>query len=265
MFIVLDIFWFLIGAIFGSAANALIYRLPRGMSWTKGRSICPSCKHELKFWDLIPLLSYLILGGKCRYCKKPIGVHYFMVELVTAIAFMIIANLTITNYNFQTIHNLQLPILQTLNLCLIFWVMMIIAVMDWETKLISDSMIILLGGLITAYNLQTIYNSHFPMSNAMGILLGVGMIGGIWLLTKGRAMGSGDIELEAVLAWGLGWEKTLVGLWMAFVIGAIYGLFQIGMHQLKIRSEIAFGPFLITGAVIAFMWGDMILQSIKVQ
>ena len=119
--------WFLGGAVVGSAANAIIHRLPRGVSWWKGRSLCPQCKHTLAWYDLIPLLSYLILGGKCRYCHRLIPLRYLLVELVMAAG-------------FGYLHS---PIWAA-----ILFVTVIIAVMDWESMLVSDWMVVIWGGLV---------------------------------------------------------------------------------------------------------------------
>src|SRR3989344_5493756 len=89
----MGILWFIAGVIAGSAANALIDRLPRGESWVRGRSKCDSCKHELGFWDLIPLLSYLWLRGRCRYCRKKIPMRNFWVELGLGVGFFLISYL----------------------------------------------------------------------------------------------------------------------------------------------------------------------------
>lgn len=226
----MNLVWFVIGITAGSVANAIIYRLPRGIAWSKGRSICPQCKHSLSPWDLIPVLSYLLLRGHCRYCQSPIAKRYLIVELLMGLGFVLI-------FNFQfLIFNL-----------LIYWVMLVIAVMDWETMLVSDLLIVI-------WTILVIFNIQYSMSNLYGLLIGAITIGLIWLLSKGRAMGSGDIEIAAVLGLWLGFPKVISGLWFAFVIGGIYGAYLLLTKKAKLKSQIPFGPFLLIGGLIAYTY-----------
>jgi len=222
---------FIIGTIFGSAGNAIIDRLPRRESWFKGRSHCDKCQHELSGLDLIPVVSYLFLGGKCRYCHSPIPVRNLVVELFMGLGFVVIYNLQFTIYNY-----------------LILWITVIIAVMDWETKLVSDVMVIIWGLLVAL---------GFGF-NVPGGLIGITVIGGLWTVTRGRAMGSGDIGIAAVMGLWLGPQRVAIGLLLAFVVGAGYGLILMAAKKAKLKSEIAFGPFLIFAAWIAYLWGDNI-------
>ena len=223
----MNLIWFVIGITAGSVANAIIYRLPRGIAWHTGRSMCVKCKHALSFFDLIPVLSFIFLGAKCRYCKKPISWRYFWVELFLGLSFVVINS---HSWSFNS---------------LILFIMTIIAVMDWETMLVSDLLIVIWTILIL------ISNFKFQISNLYGVLAGVVIIGGLWLLSKGRAMGEGDIEIAAVLGLWLGWPKIITGLWFAFVIGGIYGAYLLFIKKAKLKSQIPFGPFLLIGGVIA--------------
>ena len=202
------------------------------MSWWKGRSLCPQCKHTLAWYDLIPLLSYLILGGKCRYCHRLIPLRYLLVELVMAAG-------------FGYLHS---PILAAL-----LFVTVIIAVMDWESMLVSDWMVVIWGGLV-------VVSSGIRMGNVWGVLVGLGVIGGIWMITKGKAMGFGDVEIAAILGLWLGWPKTIYALWLAFVSGAIVGVYLLISKEKKLTSRIAFGPFLILGGWIGYVWGERIIS-----
>lgn len=223
----MNLVWFVIGITAGSVANAIIYRLPRGIAWYKGRSMCTQCKHSLSPWDLIPVLSYLFLRGRCRYCQSPIAKRYLIVELLMGLGFVLI-------FNFQfLIFNL-----------LIYWLMLVIAVMDWETMLVSDL-------LVGIWAILTIFSIQYSVFNLYGAIAGATIIGLIWLLSKGRAMGAGDIEIAAVLGLWLGFPKVISGLWFAFVIGGIYGTYLLLTKKAKLKSQIPFGPFLILGGVIA--------------
>lgn len=235
------------GAILGSAANALIYRIPKKISWVRGHSMCPDCKHQLAGEDLIPLLSYIGLRGKCQYCHKPISFRYFAVELWMAVGFFLIFS--------------QNHVFNALILCAIFWVGTIIAVMDWETKLVSEALILIWAGLVILqqfFNLQ-FSNSNQLSNNLLGLVVSVAIIGGIWAISKGKAMGFGDVEIVAVMGWWLGWPRCLVAIWLAFVLGGIWGGILLALRQGKMKSEVAFGPFLLAGCFIALYWGERVL------
>ena len=244
----------------GSAANALIDRLPQRESWMSGRSKCDQCKHELGAADLIPVVSYIALGGRCRYCRKPIPYRNLVVEIFLGTFFVLIFNLQFSIFNQFLIFNVI--ILQTMA-----WVSTVIAVMDWETKLVSEAMVILWGVLIFAHKFS-IFNFQFSINllisqlqtDFLGVLVGVVTIGGIWAVTKGKAMGFGDVEIAAVMGLWLGWPKVLVALWTAFVVGGVVGAAKILQRKAKMKSQIAFGPFLIIGTWVAYAWGDMIIQ-----
>ncbi|MEK7164133.1 MAG: prepilin peptidase [Patescibacteria group bacterium] len=212
---------FVLGVIAGSVANAVIYRVPRGVSWYKGRSFCPNCKHALSSCDLLPIASYLLLRGKCRYCQSPIPVRYLLVELFLGVGFVL-----------SPLSNLG-----------ILWVSTVIAVMDWETMLVSDWMVLIWGGLVVVSS---------GIGGISGGLVGMGVIGGLWLITNKKAMGSGDIGIAAVLGLWLGFPKIITALWVAFVIGGIYGGYLLITKKAKLKTAVPFGPFLILGGWIAY-------------
>ncbi len=229
---------FVLGTVAGSVANAVIYRLPRGKSWMRGRSQCPDCEHELSAFDLIPIFSYLFLRGRCRYCHSPIPIRYLLVELFLGSAFTVshLSHLSFLSY-------------------LIIWVMTVIAVMDWESMLVSDWLVgswLILVLLSMNYELITM--------NLLGAAVAAGVIGGMWVVSKGKAMGSGDIEIAAVMGLMLGWPKIISALWLAFVLGGVYGIWQLAIGKKKMKSVIPFGPFLILGTLIAYVWGEKIIR-----
>ena len=232
---------FITGAVAGSVANAVIYRLPRGLSWVRGRSRCPECKHNLGFWDLIPVLSWVMLRGKCRYCHSPIPYRYLLVELLLGSAFTVsyLSNLGILSY-------------------FMIWVTTVIAVMDWETMLVSDWMVLIWAGLAILSHLGDLSN----LSYLGGAVLGIGVIGGIWMISKRKAMGEGDIGIAAVAGLWLGWPRLVPALWISFVAGAAYGLWLLVLGKKTMKSKIAFGPFLILGSWIGYLWGDKIISYV---
>lgn len=223
------------GLILGSAANALIDRLPRRESWFKGRSHCDKCNHELSTLDLIPVVSYLWLRGKCRYCHTQIPYRNLLVELLMGFGFGV----------FSFFH-------LAFGIYAIFWISTIIAVMDWETQLVSEILVLLWGIFVIADKFLFadigISNSLIDLKSLIGLGVGVGLIGGIWLISKGKAMGFGDVEIAAVMGFWLGWPNIFWGLEIAFVTGAVVGLLQILRRKNKLKGKIAFGTFLIIGS-----------------
>lgn len=222
-----NIILFLFGVAMGSAGNAIIDRLPRNESWVTGRSHCDKCGHVLNTIDLIPIFSYLFLQGKCRYCHKLIPYRNVLIEIIMGLGAIFLTN------SF-----------------LIFWVTVVIAVMDWETRMVSEWLIFFWGILVIMGNWGNFGN--------WGNLLGVIIIGGIWAVSKGRAMGFGDVEIALVMGLALGWPKIIFALWVAFVAGAIVGLMMMARKQAKAKSVIAFGPFLIFGYWLAYLFGNYV-------
>lgn len=225
---------FAVGATAGSVANAVTYRLPRRISWWSGNSICPKCKHQLAWYDLIPLLSYLMLGGKCRYCRKPISWRYFLVEIFLGLSFVVI-NSHSWSYN-------------SLILSAILWISVVIAVMDWETMLVSD-------WLVGSWLVLVLISMNYELitMNLIGTAVATTLIGGIWAVSRGKAMGFGDVEIAAVFGLWLGWPKVAPALWISFVAGAVVGIWYLAVGKKRMKSRIAFGPFLILGGWLAYL------------
>lgn len=222
---------FVFGLIFGSAAGAIVHRIPRKISWIHGRSKCDTCKKELGLWDLIPVWSYIRLGGKCRYCHSPIAINNLLIELMTGLGFVFLPGFWLKA---------------------IWWVTIIIFFMDLETKLVSEALVVLWGTLVIIGG----------GASVVGALVGVGIIGGLWAITRGRGMGFGDVEMAVVMGLWLGWPKILVALWVAFVVGGIIGIKGIIWGEKTMKSEIAFGPFLLVGTWVAWGFGSGILRII---
>lgn len=238
--------YFILGLVMGSAANAIVDRLPVGKSWFEGRSRCDTCRRVLTGWDLVPVVSYLWLGGKCRYCHSPIPIRNLGVEIAMGCGFFILGRWS-GGSGWE-----KLSLLGGL------WVTMIIAVMDWETQLVSEALVGVWGGVVVLGQLNNLGSwSHWG-----GAAFGVGLMGGIWAVTRGKAMGFGDVEIAAVLGWWLGWPAVAVAAWLAFVTGGAVGVGLMAVQKRGWRSQMAFGPFLVMGAWGAYFFGDMIWRGI---
>ena len=266
-------FIFLLGLAVGSFLNCIIYRLETGESFLKGRSYCLHCRHILNWPDLIPVFSFLILKGKCRYCSQKISWQYPLVELATAIIFLTLY------YNFFTMVNL----LQFIFLLAISCFLIIIFVYDLKHYIIPDKIIYPAIAIALIYQLFRIWNLHplcgYPVSNfaphffksggsnfrmlanplLSAILAGLFFLI-IVLISRGKWMGVGDIKLAFLIGLILGFPKILVALFLAFLIGAIIGLGLIISGKRTLKSEVPFGPFLVSGTFIALFWGQRIID-----
>ena len=245
------IFVFFFGLIVGSFLNCVIYRLEEGKSFLKGRSFCPDCKHTLSWQDLIPLLSFLILKGKCRYCKKPISIQYPLVELATGILFILILN-------FSTRPGGVILFVVSCFLIIIF-------VYDLKHYIIPDKIIypvIIVSGIwyfvsgifLNLYTKYEILNTIYSAFGAAAFFLA------IVLVSRGKWMGVGDIKLAFLMGLILGFPNILAALFLAFLIGAIIGVGLIAAQKKTFKSEVPFGPFLVTGTFIALFWGENIIN-----
>lgn len=241
MNIILNSFIFVFGTIIGSFLNCVIYRLEVGKSFIKGRSFCPNCKHELAFSDLIPIFSFWVLKGKCRYCKKPISSSYPLVELATAIIFLLI-------FNFYVFSILNLFIA-----CLLI----VIFIYDIKHFLIPSEAVYL--GIVACL-LNMVINKLVISSYLLGAFVASSFLLSIYLISKGKWMGFGDVEVALLMGIFLGFPNVIVALFLSFFIGSIIGLIQIGLGKKTMKSEIPFGPFLVIGTFITMFLGSAIIN-----
>jgi prepilin signal peptidase PulO-like enzyme (type II secretory pathway) len=240
------------GLLIGSFLNSVIWRISVKKSVADGRSICPKCKHELGFFDLIPIFSFIFLKGKCRYCKKSISWQYPLVEIATGVIFF-----SISIFFFS---NLPLMIfLLIASSCLI-----VIFVYDLKHLIIPDvilvpAIIISLIYRITEILFITKDYSQF-LYYLLAIIIPCGFFLILYLLSKGKWIGFGDVKLGVLLGLILGWPNILVGLFLSYLIGGIIGTGLIILKKKKIKSEVPFAPFLITGTTLAIFFGPAIID-----
>lgn len=256
------LFIFLLGLATGSFLNVVIYRLEKEESLS-GRSYCPHCKHTLNWLDLVPLFSFFALGGKCRYCHEKISIQYPIVELLTGIIFLLI----FWSLGFNWALGISLRdvlwakgIWDFVKLCFMFYVsssMIVIFVYDLKHYLIPDKVLFPAIGIAFAYRLLTFENS-FNYILAAATASGFFLI--IYLISRGRWMGFGDVKLAILLGLILGFPNILAGLFLAFLFGAIIGGGLILFKKKKLKSQIPFAPFLITGTFAAMFLGNNIIS-----
>lgn len=260
---------FIFGAGIGSFLNCLIYRLDKKESFLFGRSVCPICGHKLGFLDLIPVLSFIFLKGKCRYCQKKISWQYPLVEIATGLLFLIF------NFKFLALNqSLNFNLLSLIYYWIIACFLIIIFIYDLRYYLIPDKIVYLGIGIIFFYN---IFNSYFiiqPAENPFGIQYNSSFIINsllsallasiffliIFLISRGQWMGFGDVELAFLMGLFLGFPKILLALLLSFLIGAIIGIGLVIFKKKELKSEVPFAPFLVIATFIALFWGEEIIR-----
>lgn len=240
---------FALGGIFGSFANVVIYRLPRGLSIIQPRSFCPSCQKTIPWWGNIPLFSYLFLRAQCVFCRAPISPRYFFAELFMAGLFL--AAYLSVGWGWK------LFFLFYLNFALV-----VIFFIDLEFRIIPDWFT--LPGIV----LGMAYAVLNPEPGWKGGLLGMLVGGGGFLLLayagefffKKESMGGGDIKMAAMLGAFLGWQKLLLVFFLASLV-AVLTFFVIRLLKPKSLTDrlIPFGPFLVFAALVAYYWGGELI------
>ncbi|HKZ35773.1 MAG TPA: prepilin peptidase [Patescibacteria group bacterium] len=246
---------FVLGVCAGSFLNVVLYRLRTGDSPLRGRSYCDNCKKPIAWYDNIPLLSFLILSGKCRHCQRQIPIDYPIVEALTGIQFVWLYWLLKVNFNFfgrvEGFYSLAL---------LAYWLVLFagslaIAVYDLKYMLIPDEILLPLIGLSLL---------RLPVSGQWQVVP-VGIISAaflwlLWKLTRGRGMGEGDIRLGLLMGLVLGWPQIIIAYFVAFLTGALWGVILIIARGKSLKTKVAFGPFLLLGMLIAKLFGWPIWQ-----
>ncbi len=255
-------FIFLFGLVIGSFLNVVIFRLETGEQVVSGRSHCRDCQHTLKWYDLVPLLSFIMLGAKCRYCGKPISIQYPLVELFTGILFVLLFQLTINSKQLTVLDGIYFTYLLIVSCSLL-----IIFVYDLKHYIIPDKIVYpaIIVSMFTRISEVGLPKFGSPTSEILINFIFAALIAGsfflaIVLITKGRGMGGGDVKLAFLMGLVLGWPKILAALFLAFTIGAIYGIILIIIKKKTLKSEVPFGPFLVGGTFIALFWGEEIVR-----
>lgn len=238
------------GLILGSFYNVVGIRVVKKQSIAHPPSHCVHCNHELKALDLIPVLSYVWLRGACRYCRSRISPIYPIGELSTALVFALLT--------------WQVGPSPELIIGLFFGsILMICSISDIRYMIIPDK--IVLVGLVGGFLLR-LWVHPLPLWNyVLAFLIGGGLLYGIALasvlILKKEGMGGGDIKLFAVIGIVLGMKLTLFTLFMASLLGVLYGLIQMLTRSYRRDQPMPFGPFIAGGALIAYLWGDILVHS----
>ncbi|MBU0455375.1 MAG: A24 family peptidase [Gammaproteobacteria bacterium] len=249
--IAIKIILFIYGALVGSFLNVCIYRMPRDeLSVRKPqRSFCPYCNKQILWYDNIPFLSYLFLGGKCRFCKKMISFRYFLVELLTCVLSLIVA------FEFGISGTLVGGLLFT-------WLLIAITFIDLEHQIIPDVLTYPLLWIGLTYSCFGLFsNSRDAILGAAIAYLFFWVLGkAFYWVTKKEGIGHGDYKLLAAVGAWLGWELLPLVLLLSGLLGIVFGGGFLLIRKLSKNTPIPFGPFIALAAWVALIWGFDITQ-----
>lgn len=245
-------FVFIFGVAFGSFINVLIYRLPRKESLIKPASKCPSCGAGIRFYDNIPIVSYLVLRGKCRNCNNKISLRYPLVEIMAGL----LAVFAVYSFGFS-VKGIEVAVLSLVFLAIFF--------IDLDFTIIPDS--ITYPGIPIGLAVSFIPGAMVGwVHSIIGLVVGggafmlVGLLGE--LIFKKEALGFGDVKYAAMVGAFLGWKKLLLMLIIASFLGSVIGIALILASRKKKESTyIPFGPFLTVGALISIYFGEIIIRA----
>lgn len=240
--ILLYIIIFLYGIVIGSFLNVLIYRLPKKENIVTTRSHCMNCGYQLKWYDLVPIFSYLVLGGRCRKCKTRISVQYPIIEALNGCLYLIVF------YKFGMS-------VDSLLYCLLFSALLTLSVIDFRTYEIpiGINVFILLLGLVRVITDWTNWADYL-----IGFLAVSAFLYLIYIITHGRGIGGGDVKLMAVCGLVLGWKLILLGFFLGCIIGSICHLIRMKISHAD--HVLAMGPYLSVGVMIAALWGNQMIN-----
>lgn len=231
-------FGLLISSSIGSFISVLTYRIPRNLGFIKGRSFCDNCGETLKWYDNIPLFSYLIYKGKSRCCKQKISIRYPLIEILSVVGSLLI---------FFATNNVLINLL-------LFYITLTILIIDFENQIIPDEFNWLILILLVILNFEKL-----PTVLILGLIPALFLLL-INLITKGKGMGLGDVKLALVLGGWLSFLGVVEWLFISFLTGGLVASILLLLGNAKLKSKIAFGPFLIIGFWIVKYLGISFLK-----
>lgn len=261
----------LLGLILGSFINALVWRLHQQdntgnnqnsqYSIINGRSMCPNCKHELGPLDLVPVLSWVLLNGKCRYCHKKISALYPLVELSTSVLFAVSYILLAPN-----LHSV-VSVAQFVIWLIIITILIALLIYDLKWMLLPNKLVFPLRGLAIIHRLLGLnFGWHSLFMLILSLAFGYGLFYGLFIISNGKWIGGGDVKLA--ISWGILLSnpiKSLMVLFIASVIGTLVILPSLLSKKTTLQSKIPFGPFLILAFIIVYLFGDRLISLFQSQ
>jgi leader peptidase (prepilin peptidase)/N-methyltransferase len=243
------VFGFGFGTIIGSFLNVCIYRMPQNKSIIMPSSHCPSCKKPIRFYDNIPLVSFIILRGRCRECQSPIAFRYPLVELLIGLFSVIL----LLRYGIS---------LNYLIFFVFFASLTLVSFIDLSHRIIPD--VISLPGILIGLVISLFYPQMSFKNALIGVALGGGslyVVASLYqLVTKREGMGFGDVKLLAMIGAFIGWKGVLFTILCSSFIGSVIGVVLMLMSsETDSKYAVPFGPFLSLGAIIYVMWGEALI------
>lgn len=237
-----------LGVSVGSFLNVCIYRLPRRQSLVSPPSRCPACGQPLRWYHNIPVVSWITLRGRCAHCRAPIAIQYPVIEIVTALVWVLVVWMT--------------PVGWLLAARLILATALIVLFMiDLEHQLLPN--VITLPGIAIGLAFSFVAPPG-PVDALLGILVGGGILYGIaaayYFVRREEGMGMGDVKMLAMVGAFLGWRAVLLTLVLASFAGAIIGMIMMALQKGDMRYALPFGTFLAVGTLIAMLFGDALLE-----
>lgn len=243
-------FIFILGLAVGSFLNVLIDRLPNDKGLL-GRSHCDYCKHTLQPKDLVPVFSYMFLRGRCRYCQKSLQIQYPLIELLTGVTFV----LTWLAFSYRGIGEQIYTIVLVSIFIAMFFSDLKYQILPDEEQLalfIVATAFLLINGTPTIQIVERFALSFVAMLPLLLLFLG----------TRGRGMGFGDVKLSFILGFIFGIQGAFIVLYLAFVSGGFFGATALLTRKKRLKSKIAFGPFLILGAVMYLFFSNVLITQL---
>jgi len=230
---------FILGILIGSFLNVCIFRIPLKQEIVYTPSHCMTCGYKLKWYDNIPIISYLQIGGKCRQCRSKLSIQYPLIELSNGAAYLGLY------WRYGLTWQLGM-------MCILFSTLLVISMIDINHQIIPNSILTFLMIVSTVY---VVFLSKTYISSIVGFFAVSGLLLLISIISKGK-MGGGDIKLMAVCGFLLGWQNILVSLVLGSILGSAVGITLIVFKFIKKNQLIPFGPYLSVGIMLAAVYGN---------
>lgn len=250
--IALVLAWF--GLCFGSFVNALVWRLRNKKDWVRARSVCPNCGHILAWYDLVPVISWLTLRARCRYCKQPISLQYPLVELAAGLVFTL-------SYIYwpMSFHHGQIVLFISWLVCAIGLLALVVYDFRWmllPNKILYPTAVVAAAGrLIYLIGFEE-YKLHSLIWWGLSVLMASGLFWLLFMISKGRWIGYGDVRLGLITGTILSNPaKSLLMILSASVLGTLFVLPAIATGRKNLAAKLPFGPFLIIATFIVLLFG----------
>lgn len=241
------IFFFILGSIFGSFANVVIFRLPNDQSVVRPRSFCYSCKTPIKWFDNIPIITWFLLRGKCRHCQAKYSFRYPLVELITGVLFAL--SFHYAGWSWSLLEYL-----------VFIFGLVVCTFIDLDHMILPDEFT--LSGIVIGLLGAALNPERHLLDSFLGVLMGGGFLWGVayiyYLLTKREGMGGGDIKLLGWIGALLGWKAIPFVIMTSAIVGSVVGLWAARKQDEGLKTVIPFGPYLALGAIIYLFGGQSI-------